>query len=253
MLRSRFDQQLRSGILAALAIICSPLVASAGTINIILSDMDVNYLGSAAGGTGALFDAMGGYAGGNLNKSEADRIKTAVFESGGNIVGTLMDEVVGDADNLYGDLKIDGVGASIPLNSFLPNAGNNGTNFGFDFFNENAGNSLQLNIDEVSLLLSNGVFFFTGQATVKAQNLPFGLQFDTTQPIYISYTATLPGVSLSSPTSMGIGSGAFTISGTMVIPEVATSVLFIIGAFGLVGMRHGCSRHRRARFQLGNT
>jgi hypothetical protein len=213
-------------IIVALAALFFPVVAQAATINMILSDMDVNFLGSADEGAGALFDAMGGYAGGNLDENQADRIKTAVFERDGNIVGTLMDDTSG-ADDLHADLRVDAVGASIPLGVFQPTLGNNGGNFGFDFFTEGAANSLQLGITNVSLLLSEGVFFFTGQATLRSQNLPFGLAFDSSKPIYFSYTATAPGVNGISPSSSAIGSGAFTISGEL-IPEPAT--------IGLLGM-----------------
>jgi hypothetical protein len=219
-----------------LAALCLPLAAQAGSINIILSDMDVNFLGSADDGAGALFDAMGGYAGGNLDENTADRIKTAVFEVDGNIVGTFMDDV-GEADDLYGDLRVDAVGATIPLNTFLPSVGNNGGNFGFDFFTEDADESLQLNITNVSLLLSPGVFFFTGQATIKSQDLPFGLAFDTTKPVYFSYTATAPGVNGTSPTAMAIGSGAFTISGEMVIPEPTAIGLATIITLAVTALR----------------
>jgi hypothetical protein len=226
-------------IIVAVAVLCFPALAQGATINIILSDMDVNYLGSADEGEGALFDAMGGYAGGSLNESQADRIKTAVFERDGNIVGTLMDDG-GDADDLFGDLRVDGVGASIPLNVFQPSAGNNGGNFGFDFFTNNGAESLQLNITNVSLLISPGVFFFTGQATLRSQDLPFGLAFDTSKPIYFSYTATAPGVNGVSPTSMAIGSGAFTISGEL-IPEPATIGLL---GLGLTALAVGAIRRR---------
>ena len=229
-------------VIVALVALCFPLAAQGATINIILSDVDVNYLGSADEGAGALFDAMGGYAGGNLDENQADRIKTAVFERDGNIVGTLMDDVASGADDLHGDLRIDAVGASIPLNVFQPSLGNNGGNFGFDFFTEGAGNSLQLGITNVSLLISQGVFFFTGQATLRTQDLPFGLAFDASKPIYFSYTATAPGVNGTSPTSMGIGSGAFTISGEL-IPEPATIGLL---GLGLAVLSAGAIRRRSA-------
>jgi hypothetical protein len=151
----------------------------------------------------------------------------------------------GSADDLHGDLRVDGVGASIPLNTFQPSLGSNGGNFGFDFFTAGAAESLQLGITNVSLLISPGVFFFTGQATVRAQDLPFGLAFDTSKPIYFSYTATAPGVNGTSPTSMAIGSGAFTISGEL-IPEPATiallsTALVVVGA-GMLRRRSGVQR-----------
>jgi hypothetical protein len=229
-------------MIVALAALCLPVVAQGATINIILSDMDVNYLGSADDGAGALFDAMGGYAGGNLDENQADRIKTAVFERDGNIVGTLMDDAGNGGDDLHADLRVDAVGASIPLGVFQPSLGNNGGGFGLDFFTEGGANSLQLGATNVSLLLSQGVFFFTGQATLRSQNLPFGLAFDASKPIYFSYTATLPGVNGVSPASSAIGSGALTISGEL-IPEPATIGLL---GLGILGLAAGAFRRRSA-------
>jgi hypothetical protein len=72
------------------------------------------------------------------------------------------------------------------------------------------------------------VLFFTGTASnVNSLNLPQGLKFDPSQPVYFSYTATLPGI-VGSPPNMVVASGAFTISGTQ-IPEPATLLTFVIG------------------------
>jgi hypothetical protein len=218
---------------AALLGVCLPMVAAAGTINVILSDMDVTYLGSA-GTNGAIFDAMGGYSGGSLAVGTADNISTAVFEKDGNVVGTLMND-------LHGDLKIDGVGATVPLNTFIPTTGANGNSFGFDFFTTGGATKLRVNVNTISLLLSNGVFFFTGQGTVYDQALPYNVQFDTTQPVFFSYVATLPAVGLVSPVGMAVGSGAFTISGTA-IPEPATAGLMVLGL-----ILAGCPLARRRR------
>jgi hypothetical protein len=208
---------------ATLLGVCMPLIASAGSINIILSDVDVTYAGAAAGGTGSIYDIIA-HPGGTKNPAESDGVASAVFEVDMAQVATLM---TGGGTNLYADLKIDGVGATVPLGG-LNNVGNNGGNFGLDFFT-NTGVALHLGINKIDLLLTNGVLFFTGQASnVTSANLPGGLAFDTTQPIYFSYTATLPGI-VGSPATMAVASGAMTISGTM-IPEPATAGLFVLGA-----------------------
>ena len=98
----------------------------------------------------------------------------------------------GGGTTLYADLKVDGVGATIPLGS-LNTVGSNGGGFGIDFFTS-AGNTVRLGLNAIDLLVTNNVMFFTGTASVISQNMPFGLQFDTSQPIVFSYTATLPGL-----------------------------------------------------------
>jgi len=205
--------------IASLAL-CS--VASAGTINIILSDVDVSYLGAAAGNTGSVYDAIA-HPGGNLAPAESDVVETAVFEMDMVKVGTLM---TGGGTTLYADLKVDGVGATVPLGS-LNTVGANGGGFGLDFFTS-AGNSLRLGLNAIDLLVTNNVMFFTGTASVLSQNMPFGLQFDASQPIVFSYTATLPGLVGGNPITGGMASGALTITGIM-IPEPTTLVTLVIG------------------------
>ena len=207
---------------AMLLAISGPWAASAGTINIILSDVDVSYLGGAAGNTGSVYDAIA-HPGGNLNPAESDEVETAVFEMDMAPVGALMS---GGGTTLYQDLKVDGVGTTIPLGS-LNTVGSNGGGFGLDFFTS-AGNNLRLGLDAIDLLVTNNVMFFTGTATVLSQNMPFGLAFDTSQPVVFSYTATLPGLVGGNPISGGMASGALTISGTA-IPEPTTIATLIVG------------------------
>lgn len=213
--------------LVSLIIALLPLGTQAGTINIVLSDMDVTYSGGAAGGTGSIYDVIG-HAGGHLLPSESDELESAVFEMDMVQVGTLMTSA---ADHLWGDLKIDGVGTTLPLSAFQSNIGNNGGGFGLDFFTT-SGKSLRLGMNKIDMLLSNGVMFFTGTASVISQNLPFGLKFDATKPIYFSYTATLPGI-VGNPATGAMASGAMTISGTMDVPEPASFAL--VGFGGLIG------------------
>lgn len=225
------------GLLAAVAAICLPIGAQAATINIILSDMDVSYLGSSNGGV--LFDAMGGVPGGSLNPALADEISTAVFELDGNPVGTLMS----GADDIHADFRLINVGATITKNILNPSLGANGGGFGFDLFTD-SGFQLQLGLTDVSLLITNNVFFFFGEASVlPGQNLPFGLQFDTSQPVVFSYTATLPAVQAGATTNSAMGSGAFTISG-IAIPEPAAIGLACMGIVGLGALRRSRSATR---------
>lgn len=218
------------GIIVAVVALSIPQATEGATINIILSDVDVTYFGDAAGGTGSIYDTIG-HPGGNLNAAEADAIETVVFELDLAQVGTLT---ASDGDEVFGDLRIDGVGATLAMGSLQTGIGNNGGDFGFDLFTE-SGNRLRLGIDEIDLLLSNGVFFFTGSATVLDQDLPFGLVFDTSQPVQFSYTATLPVLNGGPSVDRALASGALTISGTL-IPEPATVVmLLLIGAVAAIG------------------
>jgi hypothetical protein len=228
------------GVIAAVAALSLPVAAESATINIILSDMDATYFGDAAGNSGSIFDTIG-HPGGNLNPAEADEIETAVFELDLAHVGTLMTT---DDDQLFGDLRIDGVGATLPLGTLQTGIGNNGGGFGFDFFTE-SGMRLRLGIDQIDLLLSNGVFFFTGSATVLDQDLPFGLVFATNQPVQFSYAATLPMLNGGPSVSGGLASGALTISGTQV-PEPSTLVtLMLIGAVAAAALAHQGESHAR--------
>lgn len=226
--------------MVALAVLCLPWAAQAGTINMILSDADVTYFGDAAGNTGSIYDTIG-HPGGNLNASEADEIETAVFEMDMTHVGTLMTSA---NNRISGDLRIDGVGASIPLNVFQTNIGNNGGGFGFDWFTQ-SGNNLRLGINKIDMLLTNNVMFFTGTASILSQNLPFGLAFQPGSNVVFSYTATLPGINGGTPPKGAMGSGALTISGQMIIPEPTTLTL-MSAAVAAVGVAQ-VLRRRSAR------
>jgi hypothetical protein len=221
---------------AALTAMSLPLVAHAGTINIILSDMDVTYMGSTHGGS--LYDAMGGHSGGALAEATADDISTAVFELDNVIQGTLINTGA-DGDDIHVDLHIDGIGATIPKNVFLPSVGSNGGAFGLDLFTD-TGFRVRITTDTVSLFVSNNVFFFAGEGLVYDQSLPFGLlPFSMTQPVQFSFTATLPSVPITPTISMAIGSGALTISG-IEVPEPAMAGLVVAGCLGM-----GLGRRRR--------
>jgi hypothetical protein len=216
-----------------------PLVAEAGTINIILSDLDVVYMGNVSGG--AIYDAMGGINGGNLIENESDTISTAYFEmdglpANGTPAASTLINTGADGDDLHLDFRMTNIGATVPKNVFLPSVGNNGNAFGVDFFTD-TGLMLRLNTTNMSLRISNNVFTFDGEGQLYSQNLPFGLAINQSIPVVYSYTATLPSVPMGAngtPIGQAIASGALTISGIMV-PEPTSSLLlgavtFVIGA-----------------------
>lgn len=206
------------GVLAVVAacVICT--ASQAATINIILSDMQVSYLGNSDGGV--LFDSMGGTTGGNLNPALADSIATAVFNLDSATVDVLMDPPT----EISADLRLINVGPTLTKGLTPSHVGNNGGGFGFDLFTDD-GALLRLGMTSVDLLVTDTVFFFTGQATLlDQQNLPGGLAFDATQPVVFSYTATLPAVQGGGTTNAIMANGAFTISG-IAIPEPGAMLL----------------------------
>jgi hypothetical protein len=220
----RFRRRATGSFLAVLVALGVPLVAHGATINMVLSDVDVTYFGDASNNAGSIFDTIG-QPGGNLNPAEADVVEAVTFEVDTTHRGTLMNS---PGSALYGDMRINGVGATLPLNTLLTNRGSNGNVFGFDWFTQ-SGNNLRLGINAVDVLLSNNVFFFNGTATILSQNLPFGLAFAPGQPVAFSYTATLPSLNGANPTQSAMGSGALTISGEL-IPEPGTIGLLVLGA-----------------------
>jgi hypothetical protein len=201
--------------------VCMPLAASAATINIILSDVDVIYAGDQGTG-GAIYD-IAAYAGGTQNTALADAVETAVFELDMAHVAT---EMSGGGKTLYTDLKIDGIGASIAKGA-LGTVGANGGNFGFEYFTSD-GKFLKLGITSVDLRITNGNLFFAGTATLLGQNLPPNLTFKAGEPIEFSYTAVLPGLVGNPNVTMAVASGALVIAGEAV-PEPTTMVTLLVG------------------------
>ncbi|MEX2092939.1 MAG: hypothetical protein WD971_09700 [Pirellulales bacterium] len=201
--------------------VCMPFVASAATINIILSDVDVIYAGDQGVG-GAIYDITA-YNGGDQDTTESDVVETAVFELDMNQVAT---EMTGGGTTLYADLKIDGIGASSPKGS-LNNVGANGGGFGFEYFTSD-GQFLKLGIDNIDLLITNNTMFFTGTASVLSQNLPPNLTFKAGEPVAFSYTAVLPGLVGNPSVTMAVTSGALVIAGEA-IPEPTTMATLLVG------------------------
>ncbi len=200
--------------------------ASAGTINIILSDMDMIYNNQAGG---AIYD-MTGKPGGNMDANEADPLQGAVFELD-------MTPITGSPfmNDMWGDFSLDGVGQLTKGLNFA-SVGANTDDFGFHWFDD-AGRFLKLNFEQLNVAITDNVFLITGTASsLDSQNLPGGLAFDPNQPIVVSYTATLP-MTAGNPLEAVLASGAMTISGTMLIPEPSTVGLAMLSAGSLLVTR----------------
>lgn len=231
--------------LVALAVSALPMAAEAGSINIIIGDQNLVYLGTQASNTGSIFDTPGGRSGGTQDPATASQVTTATFKLDGNVESTLVNN---NPPILYGDLKIDGVGSQVPKGTFVPNVGNNGGGFGYDFFTSD-GYLVELGINSLTgLLIGDGIFFFHGTATVNlaTQNLPANLEF-TSPTVSFSYTATSVSVPLGAPgtnINQALGSGAFTITGEgrRLIPEPTVTVLVASG-LAMIGL--AATRRRR--------
>jgi hypothetical protein len=233
--------------LVALAALALPTAADAGTINIIIGDQNVVYLNTEASNTGSIFDTPGGRTGGSEAPGTASRVTTATFKLDGAVEGTLLDSDPEDPPELFGDLKVDGVGNPIPKGIVLSNVGSNGGGFGFDFFTVD-GYLLELGIDKLTnLLIDDGVFFFRGTATVNlaTQDLPFNLGF-TSPTVFFTYSASsvlVPPGETGSSINMSIASGSFTITGVGVkVPEPAATIMIVSG-LSVAGL--ACYRRRR--------
>jgi hypothetical protein len=231
--------------LFALVAFALPMMVDAGTINIIIGDQNVVYLGTEAGNTGSIFDTPGGHGGGNETPVTASQVTTATFKLDGDVEGTLLNS---NPPLLYGDLRVDGVGNQVPKGTFQANVGNNGGGFGFDFFTTD-GHLVELGIDELSgLLIGDGIFFFHGTATVNllSQILPFNLEF-TSPTVSFSYTATSVSVPLGGPgtlINMALGSGAFTITGEGIKVHEPAATILLASGLGIAGLAWNRRRQR---------
>jgi len=254
-------RSLRSGIVIALIVLSLPIVATAGTITMYLTDFDVTYLGSANNGTGAIYDAIAlPGADGTFVTTNADELQAASFKLDATPKGTLVDTPGSGADDMWGDLRVDAAGATLTRNAINFNRGNNIGNYGFDWFVKSGntlGNFLRLKLTSVNVTLIDGTvpppgsseFTVSGTATVLSQNLPFGLAFDTGQLVQFTYSAPAPGITGSSPTpTTGVlGNGAMTITGAQVVPEPASIALICTGGLMLgIGVLRRNTKRRAA-------
>lgn len=202
-------------VLLTTALLLCPLTSTvdAGTINIILSDLDMIYNNQSGG---AIYD-MTGKPGGNMLEGESDPLQGAVFELD-------MTPISGSPfmNDMWGDFLLDGVG-QLSKGLAFSTVGSNSDDFGFQWFDD-SGHFLKLNFDQLEVAVTDFVMLITGVASsLEDQNLPGGLAFDPNQPIVVSYTATLPMTS-GDPLEAVLASGAMTISGTQ-IPEPASLAL----------------------------
>jgi hypothetical protein len=194
---------------------CVASLAQAGTIEIQFSGLNLVYNGSS------IFDA-GGIPGGSGDPAQSDPLSSMSILVDGDLVGSVL------TSDIFADVLIQGV-EDIPVGGGAVTSDSNFGGFGFDLLtkNELGGWGLGLNLDEIQIFYSGNKIFLAGGGTAFSlfeQDLPFGVEFNPTQPINISFTsAALTGVTDDGTFLTGFNSsGTGNVRGTMRIPEPAT-------------------------------
>ena len=226
----------RAFAFVATTVLASGLSATAGTIEIQLSGLNLNYTAA----TDDIVDA-GGAAGGNHEPSESDRLNAAVF---------LLDGVAQQpplmTTDQYGDF-FESISTEIEDTSLLNpvefgTTDDGGSTFGFEWFMVDGGVPeffLDLEFDDLTYILTDTGFFLSGTVSqLAAQQLPYGLAFTTSQPITLAYQSTNFTKMVAVNGNGGIvteisASGQLIISGTE-IPEPAAGIM-LAGMLGLAG------------------
>lgn len=207
------------------AAVCLPSAASAGMLNILISNFDIAFDGT----TGEITDFQRP-AGGNLDPGESRTVSSFELEADGVSEALLMNP----PDALFADLKITNLGSELTTGALVQGAGGSGddTDFGFDFYTTaGGGTELRLGIDDISYtVVPTGIpglnfFNYFAEAKVLSQSLPNGRLLS--EDVIISYTATeVMTFQGQNGVRTLVASGQMTITGNMAIPEPATASLF---------------------------
>jgi hypothetical protein len=213
-------------ILAIALLAFLPVAASAATIQIQFSGLDLVYNGST------IYDATSSN-GGTGNPADSDPLFTMSFIKDGVFLGTLTQDI-------YADVAIIGV-------SNIPVAGGTVYSTGggiFDLLTSSAGWGLALDVAsgfQVTYNQTSINFLGSGLASnIYGQSLPFGLAIG--DPVQISFsTGNLTNVTSSGGYLTGFNSsGTGEVAGT--VPEPGT--LLLLGT-GLVGIASFARRRMR--------
>lgn len=210
--------------LLAVAILTAPS-AQAAVLEIQFTGLNLVYDGTD------IFDAGVQNTTRTGNPADADSLTSMNFFLDGSLVGILNAGV-------YADVYIADI-LNIPAGGGLVTSGGNGNSFGIDLLtsNSNPGWGLALDIDSMQFLYTGSQIAISVAGTASGlffQDLPFNLDFDSTQPI----TIVMSSANLTNFTTNGgfvtgfHAAGTGNIAGTQV-PEPSSVALAALGAVGL--------------------
>ena len=229
---------LSASLLGLALILGSAAHASASSLQIQFTGLDLHYDGTN------LFDAQFPNTVGNGDPAQSDALSSMSFYLDGTQVGPLL------STDIFADIYLADV-LNIPVGGGVLNSLGNGGAFGIDLLTQNAlpgwGLALDINTMQFFYTGSKIAVSVSGLAThLSEQTLPFGLQFDPSQPITIVVaSADLTNVTTAGGYLTGFdAAGTGNIAGTEnfnPIPEpsaLASMMAALIGFF-LVGRRGG--------------
>jgi hypothetical protein len=221
-------------LLAASAVVASP--ASASSLQIQFTGLDLTYDGSS------IFDSTFANTVRAGDPAESDALTSMSFYVDNVLVGSVL------TSDIFADVYIAGVD-NMPATGGVINTTGNGDAFGIDLLTNNilAGWGLALDIDTMQ-------FFYTGfqiainvaglASSIDTQMLPFGLEFDPSEPVTISITsASLTNLTTSGGFLTGFGASSAGVVNGVLVPEPSTIVLLGIGFAAAVW--HGLRIRRR--------
>ncbi|MEN1681832.1 MAG: PEP-CTERM sorting domain-containing protein [Planctomycetota bacterium] len=227
----------RSLCFVAAVAACLPGAAMAGTLNMIIGNVDIQFVGGTeelfeVGDPDLAYDEMTM----TFDEGEAQSVSSTEFEVDGVTIpgGLLMDP----PDSLFVDLFVPNLGPTLAFGSLEENQG--GPDAVLSWFTD-TGEFLRLALDPITYSALNFPSFnlaslnIVTTATVIDQNLPTALPLGSN--VLVSFTAT--DAMFLNGGGLALASGAVTITGALV-PEPGT-----LGLLMTLSAASGVTRRRR--------